>query len=114
MAIERASTAENIHNAKKLAKDYEEYIQGSAELPEYEGTHKGFKEMLAKMQLPSLSMWISVNSEVKPEKDQRCIVQTKSGNHYFGTYDNGWYVNHKPVGDDIVAWFPIPKYETTL
>lgn len=102
------------------AKYFEAYIKGNAELPEYNSpmdSAKMWSDMLDKINKPCepLSMfWIGADDEMKPAKDKRCVVVTKSGSYYFGMYDNGWYVNHKSVGDDIVAWMPIPEYKPSV
>lgn len=124
LAMKYAITLDNrnisIKHQVDVAQNIESYIKGDAELPEYNSpvdSAKMWSDMLDKIYKPcepSSLWWISVDDEMKPQKDQRCVVMTKSGNSYFGTYDNGWYVNHKPVNDDIVAWMPIPEYKPSV
>lgn len=112
----------------KRAADIADYIQGDTQLPEYEDTHKDFKEMLAKMQeslkLPLLPMWISADSEMKPEIDTQVLVMCADSKYpKFGEYlgEGYWEVEDADVihltkdGEvTVVAWLSIPKYEPTL
>ena len=51
MAVELShSGATNVDVIKLNAHSLASFIQGDADLPEYEDTHKDFKEMFAKMQ----------------------------------------------------------------
>lgn len=107
----RLSVATGTNHPVSQAQQYEAYLLGDAELPEYEDTHKDFKEMLGKFQDSfKPNSWISADSEMKPAKGVKVFVRTKSGSYYSGEYDDGWYVSHKPVGDEIVAWMPIPPF----
>ena len=121
MATKRASDNNHITSTLKLAKKYEDYLRGSADLPEYEDTHKDFKEMLGKMQESfnsvSRSMWISVDSEMRPADNMPVIVKIDETDGYFiGKYTRelGWEVTNAPYNHSIVAWTPVPPFVEPL
>ena len=103
----------------KTAKDFESYLLGNADLPEYEDTHKDFKAMLDKMQDSfKFNPWISVDSEMKPAKGAQvlCALHYATNNivydvMYYNPDEELWYGG---ADDDntnhVVAWCPIPEY----
>lgn len=69
----------------KTAKDFESYLLGNADLPEYEDTHKDFKEMLGKMQESFTTprpMWISVDGDIKPPHDADILGYEDGSMHF--------------------------------
>lgn len=107
-----------------IADSFERYLLGNAELPEYEDTHKNFKEMLGKMQesfMTPRSIWIPADDEMKPAKGVEvvCALRYTSNNEYaVMSYDhesNEWYGG---ADDDntnhVVAWTFISPYVESL
>lgn len=129
MALHRANAEINIHDALKLAKKYEEYLLGNAELPEFvdpQSEHKYFADLIAKMQenfkSNPLSMWISVDSEMKPPKGTEvlCALRYTSNIEYvvmsYNPEKKVWYGgNDDDNTNHVVAWCPIvPFSQPTL
>lgn len=121
MALERANAESNIHNALKLAKEYEEFLLGNAELSEFvdpQSEHKYFADLIAKMQESFKSNpWISADSEMRPQDNMLVIVKIDETDDYFiGKYtrERGWEVANAPHNRSIVAWHPIPPFVEPL
>ena len=102
------------------AQQFEAYLLNDADLPEYDDTHKDFKEMLGKMQeifTTPRSMWIPADDEMKPAKSVEVVCALRYGSKIekaLMTYDNElkkWY-NGDDDGttDHVAAWMPISEY----
>ena len=111
MALERANANSNIHNVLKLAEEYEEYLLDNVDLPEYENTHKDFKEMLGKMQesfTTPRSMWISVDGDIKPPHDTDLLVRSGGCNYIARTDGEDWYTTDTDMHIHPTHWMCIP------
>lgn len=112
----------------KRAVDIAEYIQGSADLPEYvdpQSEHKYFADLIAKMQenfkSNPIPMWISVDSEMKPPKGAEvlCALRYTSNIEYvvmsYNPEEKLWYGgNDDDNTNHVVAWMPIPTFVEPL
>lgn len=112
MALERANANSNIHNALKLAEEYEEYLLGNVDLPEYEDTHKDFKEMLGKMQESfkpkPFDLWFHVDGDIKPPHNTDLLVRS-GGCHYIARTDGeDWYTTDTDMHIRPTHWMWIP------
>lgn len=125
MAIKLDPRNIGVEHQISVAQKIVDYIQGDAELPEYEDTHKDFKEMLGKMQESfnptPRSEWISADSEMKPAKAPTMVlVMCKDYNSpLLGEFlgKDNWDVFDADVtkntlrGEiEVVAWTPIPLF----
>ena len=134
MALERANAEDNIHDAVKLAKEYENFLLGNTELPEFVDPNedkKTWADLFGKMQenFKPKPMWFPIR------RDENGIVD----NAMFAILEKNvpfWYYNANtkeavlvPYKDDlnyerksisenteITAYCPIevPKYEEPL
>lgn len=87
MAIELShSCANNVDVIKLNAHSLASFIQGDADLPEYEDTHKDFKEMLGKMQESfkpkPLHLWFPVDGDIKPSHDADILGYEDGSMHF--------------------------------
>ena len=120
MAVELShSGATNVDVIKLNAHSLASFIQGDADLHEYEDTHKDFKEMLDKMQDSfKFNPWISVDSEMKPAKGAQvlCALHYATNNivydvMYYNPDEELWYGGaDEDNTNHVVAWCPIPEY----
>ena len=111
--------SDTIHNAGI----FENYLRGSADLPEYEDTHKDFKEMLCSMQGSFMPKpWIPVDSELKPAKGVQvlCALHYAVNNivyevMYYDPDEKVWYGGaDEDNTNHVVAWRPIPEYQPII
>ena len=102
---------------------FESYLLGNADLPEYEDTHKDFKEMLAKMQDSfKPNPWISVDDEQKPAKGVQvlCALHYAVNNivyevMYYNPDEKVWYGGaDEDNTNHVVAWTFISPYVESL
>lgn len=87
MAVAQADPDDNRKDYILLmAKKFESYLLGSADLPEYVDPNKDFKEMMLKLQdnfkSNPLSMWISVDREMKPPHDADILGYENGSMHF--------------------------------
>lgn len=95
------------------AKAFESYLLGNTDLPEYEDTHKDFKEMLGKMQDSfKPNPWIFADDEIRPAKGVPVLVMLSGKKEpMLGKYtDTGWVVPNATSNDELISWMPIPEY----
>lgn len=127
MAIEsnKGRTNDPIH-IKMDAIQFESYIQGSADLPEYVDTSKMFANAMEKMneRWSQPNPWISADSEMKPALNTQVLVMCEDyTTPLFGEYlgEDYWEVEEADVtlrskdGEvNVLAWTPIPPYVAPL
>lgn len=86
MAIMHTSVDSNTDYILNQAMQFERYMQGSADLPEYEDTHKDFKEMLDKMQESfkprPFDLWFPVDGDIKPPHDVDILGYEDGSMHF--------------------------------
>lgn len=121
----RLSVATGTSYPVSQAQQFEAYISGDTDLPEYEDTHKDFKEMLAKMQdsfTTPRSVWISAGDEMKPAKGVQvlCALHYAVNNivyevMYYDPDEKVWYGGaDEDNANHVVAWTFISPYVESL
>lgn len=119
----RLSVATGTNHPVSQAQQYEAYLLGDAELPEYEDTHKDFKEMLGKFQESfKPNPWISADSEIKPAKGTPVICALHYGISkieyvvmYYNHEEKEWCGgNDDDNTNHVVAWCPIAPYQQPI
>lgn len=116
LAVMQAVDTDSVNHICNIAEKFESYLRGDAILPEYEDTHKDFKEMLSKMQESfnptPRSMWISADDEIRPAKGVPVLVMLSGKKEpMLGKYtDTGWAVPNAVSNDELISWMPIPEY----
>ena len=100
------------------AQQFEAYLLNDADLPEYEDTHKDFKEMLGKMQesfKPKLfSLWFHVDGDIKPPHDTDLLVRSGGCNYIARTDGEDWYTTDTDMHIRPTHWMPIPPCKEEL
>lgn len=125
MAVMQAETGVTAGWLLEYAKEFESYIQGSADLPEYvdpNADKQQWVDMLNKMREEMKpNPWISVNSEMKPAKGQWvvCALQYGSTIEYVTMYYNHEEKEWCGGNDDdntnhVVAWCPFVPFTQPL
>lgn len=124
MALHRANAESNIHDALKLAKEYEEYLLGNAELPERDNGMEKYLHEMKDILFKKHNPWISADSKMKPVEKAEVLVMCKDYNgpllaEYLG--GDNWDVFDADVtkntlqGEiEVIAWMPIPPFVEPL
>lgn len=105
------------------AKQFEAYIKGDAELPEYNSpmdSAKMWSDMLDKIS-PKNSMWISADDGLKPAKGIDVLCALKYGSTieydtlYYDPETKEWYGGRdEDNGNHVVAWMGFPAYNPSV
>lgn len=116
MAMELShNDANNIDLVKLNAISLANYLQGSAELPEYSDHDKFYTEILAKMQESfkpkPFDLWIPVGGDIKPPHDADIIGYENGSMHFCKLTkvgDEDVFVINDGCEFHPTHWMPIP------